>query len=112
MKAKIYEISVCTDIIHGWHKTIKEIYIPGLKLYINKEATFIGEKEDNRFKESANIKEIVLSNNDYEDLVELKEILIAKINIEKKMIKKFELDEDFSKKDMKKYEQHFKGKRK
>jgi len=48
MLGKIYDIEISLDSIggHDWAKaTIKEIYIPGIKLYVNAHAMFYEEAD-------------------------------------------------------------------
>jgi len=42
----IYDIEVTIDIAHGWTKVIKEIYVPNLGFYINKESCFLEDNHD------------------------------------------------------------------
>lgn len=58
MNAKKYDIKICTDIVHGWHSVIKEIYVPELGLYFNNQAVFLGDEK--RFIMAHNIEDFDL----------------------------------------------------
>lgn len=47
MKLLRYKIGITTDIVHGWTKTIDEVYVPDIDLFVNEETCFIGG-EDNK----------------------------------------------------------------
>ena len=61
IEALVYDIEVTTDIVHGWTNTIKEIYIPNMGFYINKENCFF-EKGSSRLDMAQNKKPIEIDN--------------------------------------------------
>jgi hypothetical protein len=51
MKAKKYEIQICDGVLemsHGWHRTIEEVFVPKVNLFINAEASFVSDEPEKR----------------------------------------------------------------
>ena len=66
MKALRYTLKICDsglDMVHGFYRFITEYYIPELNLFINSDAIFL-DNENNEYKErldtAKNIREINL----------------------------------------------------
>ena len=57
MKILRYKIEITTDVVHGWHSTIDEVYVPDIDLFINKETCFIGG-EDNKDRVPKDFKDL------------------------------------------------------
>lgn len=63
MKAKLYQITVTTDIIHGWSTTIYEIFVSELGIaynvassnYMNSETLHVFKTDSDRYTPSNSI---------------------------------------------------------
>ena len=77
MEAIMYDIELTTDILHGWKSIIKEIHIPRYNMFINKEACFILEHQEDRIDKAQNKINIHLD----EDLVKDLAALITKYDV-------------------------------